>query len=299
VGDEFADAGAATQLGMILGTAAYMAPEQAKGKVVDKRADIWAFGVVLYELLTGRRAFDGDDVSTTLAAVLMKDPEWGALPAVTPAPLAKLIRRCLERDPRQRLRDIGEARLLLSNADALREEARPATNMTDRSRPAPRAVWIVAAAGIFAVAAFGWWWVSGGSEPVEQLRLEAAIAPPDKHNPGIGFALSPDGRRRAFEARNVAGVVSLWIRDLASRTPTRLPGTEVAQRSGRQRYEIAFFADGRLKKTDLQARPAGDLRAPSPRRCVGTGRHDCLHRLVPHRSRSAGLRRQTRTADNP
>ena len=71
----------ATQLGMILGTAAYMAPEQAKGKVVDKRADIWAFGVVLYELLTARRAFDGDDVSTTLAAVLMKDPEWGALPA--------------------------------------------------------------------------------------------------------------------------------------------------------------------------------------------------------------------------
>jgi hypothetical protein len=90
----------ATQMGMIIGTAAYMAPEQAKGKAVDKRADIWAFGIVLYEMLTGRRAFEGDDISTTIAAVLMRDPEWAALPDATPPALRSLIRRCAERDPK-------------------------------------------------------------------------------------------------------------------------------------------------------------------------------------------------------
>ena len=102
---------AMTMRGMILGTAAYMAPEQAKGKPVDKRADIWAFGCVLYEMLAGRRAFDGDDISTTLAAVLLKEPEWGALPASTPVALRRLLTRCLTKDPKARLRDIGEARV--------------------------------------------------------------------------------------------------------------------------------------------------------------------------------------------
>ena len=111
---------AMTVRGMILGTAAYMAPEQAKGKPVDRRTDIWAFGCVLYEMLAGRRAFASDDVSTTLAAVLLKDPEWHALPASTPVGLRRLLTRCLTKDPRTRLRDIGEARVrideLLSGA---------------------------------------------------------------------------------------------------------------------------------------------------------------------------------------
>src|SRR5262249_27675759 len=94
----------ATQLGVILGTAAYMAPEQAKGKLVDKRADIWAFGIVLYEMLTGRRAFDGEDVSDVLAAVLRQEIDWTALPADTPAGVRRLLARCLERDPKHRLR---------------------------------------------------------------------------------------------------------------------------------------------------------------------------------------------------
>jgi len=113
----------ATQLGMILGTAAYMAPEQAKGRPVDKRADVWAFGAVLYEMLTGRRAFEGEDVSTTLAAVLMRDPDWDALPASTPPALILLMRRCLDRDPRTRLRhrDRGErARHILHRRAGLR-----------------------------------------------------------------------------------------------------------------------------------------------------------------------------------
>ncbi len=109
----------ATQMGVILGTAAYMAPEQARGKVVDKRADIWAFGLVAYEMLTGGRAFDGEEVSDVLAAVLRKEIDWSALPVDVPAPLNELLRRCLERDPRRRLRDIGEARVILENPRAL------------------------------------------------------------------------------------------------------------------------------------------------------------------------------------
>ena len=95
---------------MILGTAAYMAPEQARGKAVDKRADIWAFGVVVFEMLTGRRLFEGETLSDTLAAVLTKEVDWSRLPAATPSSIRQLLRRCLERDPTRRLRDIGEAR---------------------------------------------------------------------------------------------------------------------------------------------------------------------------------------------
>src|SRR5689334_21405637 len=109
---------AATEIGMILGTAAYMAPEQAKGKSVDRRADIWAFGVVLYEMLTGERAFKGDDVSDTLASVLKDTPAMDALPATTPARLTRLIGRCLDRDLKMRLRDIGEARIEIARIEA-------------------------------------------------------------------------------------------------------------------------------------------------------------------------------------
>ena len=111
---------AMTAMGMILGTAAYMAPEQAKGRAVDKRADIWAFGVVLYEMLTGRRAFDGEDVSELLVAVLSKDVDLNALPAGAPPRLRALVRDCLIRDPKQRLRDIGDARLVLDKIIARR-----------------------------------------------------------------------------------------------------------------------------------------------------------------------------------
>ena len=110
---------AMTAMGMILGTAAYMSPEQAKGRAADKRSDVWAFGAVLYEMLSGRRAFKGDDVSDTLASVLRQDVDWTVLPASTPAPVRRLIARCLERDVKRRLRDIGEARIVLDDPAAL------------------------------------------------------------------------------------------------------------------------------------------------------------------------------------
>ncbi len=108
----------ATQMGMILGTAAYMAPEQARGRTVNRRADVWAFGVVLYEMLTGRRAFEGEDISITLASVLKEDVSWQALPVNLPAPVRRLLRRCLEKDPKRRLSAIGDARLELDEAIA-------------------------------------------------------------------------------------------------------------------------------------------------------------------------------------
>ena len=107
----------ATEMGMILGTAAYMAPEQARGRSVDKRADIWAFGVVLFEMLTGRQLFTGETVSDTLAAVLRQEIDWTTLPNDTPARVRQLLRRCLDRDPKQRLRDIGEATIALDAPD--------------------------------------------------------------------------------------------------------------------------------------------------------------------------------------
>src|SRR4029077_6963091 len=107
---------AMTQAGMILGTAAYMSPEQAKGRTVDKRSDVWAFGAVLYEMLTGRRAFEGEDVSDTLARILMKEPDWIALPATVPPAVVTVLRRCLQKDRKQRVRDIGDASLALEGA---------------------------------------------------------------------------------------------------------------------------------------------------------------------------------------
>jgi eukaryotic-like serine/threonine-protein kinase len=146
-----------TQIGMILGTAAYMAPEQARGRAVDRRADIWAFGVVLYEMLAGKRAFEGEDISITLASVLKEDVDWQALPPDLPAPLRRLLRRCLEKDPKRRLSAIGDARLELEDVsagpaqDASAASAAAAQAIADLRKRATRG-WI-AAAGLAVIAA--------------------------------------------------------------------------------------------------------------------------------------------------
>ena len=152
----------ATQMGVIMGTAAYMAPEQAKGRPVDRRADIWAFGVVLYEMLTGRRGYEAEDISDTLAAVLTRDVDWQALPADTPARLRGLVRDCLARDPKNRLRDIGEARRVLDQLISGAPEIEPAPSSII-AVPAPqvpawrRALpWAIAALAILAAATIAW-----------------------------------------------------------------------------------------------------------------------------------------------
>jgi len=257
----------ATQLGTILGTAAYMSPEQAKGRAVDKRADVWAFGAVLFEMLSGRRAFDGDDVSTTLAAVLMRDPDWSALPASTPPALVMLLRRCLERDAKLRLRDIGEARVLLGNPESL--QVRVARDMGSADSGSRRVPWALAAAATIAALTMGGFWLNGSRAPAVP-RIEASIAPPPGHEFIGGFALSPDGRRLLFVgADGEKGSVALWLRELSiSRAMVRIAQSDGAMMpfwspDGRQ---IAFFADGKLKKTDLHGSPPQTIcDAPSAR----------------------------------
>jgi serine/threonine protein kinase len=256
----------ATQLGMILGTAAYMSPEQAKGKAVDKRADIWAFGGVLYEMLSGRRAFDGEDVSTTMAAVLMKDPDWSALPASTPAALRKLIHRCLDRDPKLRLRDIGEARILLNDADALNDRPGTATGAPQSSR-APLLPWIVAGiAGLAAVGLAVRQFSAGDSGPDAAISFN--VAPPPNVRPmsngtdGHGGAISPDGVHFVFSGVDSrTGQFRLYLRRLDSVSATPIPGTEGGLYAfwAPTSRSVAFFAQGKLKRIDIDGNAVQDI----------------------------------------
>jgi Tol biopolymer transport system component len=186
---------AMTGAGIILGTAAYMAPEQAKGKAVDKRADVWAFGVVLYEMLTGQTLFRAESMSETLAAVIKDSPQLDRLPADTPPAIRRLIARCLERDPRQRLRDIGEARILLDSAKAFEQDA--AAVSVPPSRVSQGVMWAFAAGAVALAAVVGtiaWRAKPAPIWPMRRLELPAAIAS------ASSFALSPDGSRIAYFA---------------------------------------------------------------------------------------------------
>ena len=239
----------ATQMGVILGTAAYMSPEQARGKVIDKRADIWAFGVVLHEMLTGRRAFRGEDVSETLASVIKDTPDFSRLPASTPPPVRRLIERCLERDVKARLRDIGEARILLANP--IESAASIATRRETRRAWMP---WTLA--GTFALVAIGFAAVHFREGPTENRLIRFTVAPPEKSS--IGYAvLSPDGKYLAFRVTEAGGLRRLWIRSLDSLTARPLEGTEQGDRpfwSPDSRF-LGFFSGKQLKKIDVTGGP--------------------------------------------
>ena len=198
---------AGTQLGMVIGTAAYMAPEQAKGKVVDKRADVWAFGAVLYEMLTGRRAFAGDDVSKTLAYVITKDVDWAAVPDGASVALVRVLQRCLERDPKRRLRDIGDAWLELDN-----RQERSVTQATTESVVAPKLqVWqrpvpaAAAAVGIAALAGLAVWAATRPQPaPAPDLMRFAIVtpstAPLDLPGGAPDLAISHDGTYVVYQS---------------------------------------------------------------------------------------------------
>jgi Tol biopolymer transport system component len=208
-----------TKMGVILGTAAYMSPEQARGKAVDRRADIWAFGAVLYEMLTGRRAFEGDGISDLLASVLKSDPAWSAIPAGTPASIRRLLRRCLEKDPRKRLSAIGDARLDLTEED---QDAVPLAASPRRALPLVAAA--AAGALVMALAGLAVWRTSAPAKPAGVQRF-SVLGPPDAalFPDSNSVAISPDGRMVAFIVGTRARSQSqLWVRSLDSLDARRL-----------------------------------------------------------------------------
>ena len=244
-----------TQAGTILGTASYMSPEQAKGKTATRRSDIWSFGVVVYELLTGKRAFDGETVVETLGAVLNKDPDW----TIVPAQAQRLLRRSIEREPSRRLGAIGDARWMLE--EGLNAPAPQTVPAPSRFR---NAGWIVA--GVCALAAVGlgalpWAPWRAAPEPPKVVRFQ--IDAPAKVSLTPGFALSPDGSKLAYEATGADGALKIWLRSMDTLEPRALPGTEVGGFvpifwSYDSRF-VLFNADGKLKKVDVAGGPPQTL----------------------------------------
>jgi serine/threonine protein kinase/Tol biopolymer transport system component len=240
----------ATQMGMILGTAAYMAPEQARGRAVDRRADIWAFGVVLFEMLTGQRAFPGDDISDVMASVLKTEPDWQAVPATTPAPVRRLLRRCLEKDPRKRLSSIGDARLELDENEAPTATLKPPPPAA-RPSIASRAWPVLAGVAVTAVVAGLIWPRSRPAGPLDLARL-SILAPPgaEIYPDSATVAISPDGTMVAFAVGTVSrSETQLWVRSLDSSAARRLEdgdGANLVFWSPDSR-RIAFFTASKLK----------------------------------------------------
>jgi eukaryotic-like serine/threonine-protein kinase len=240
---------AMTRVGGILGTAAYMSPEQAKGSAADRRSDIWAYGAVLYEMLSGQRAFAGDDVVETLASVLRAEPTWNALPTDTPASIRRLLRRCLHKDPRRRLQHIGDARLELTDADV----AEPTTQIgTPRSR---YLVWLIAAAMAAGAATAGLaLWMRTPPpvvRPVTRFSIQAPELVARVFGSGSSVALSPDGRTLVYVVGGTRA--GLERRQFHNGTTERLRGAELGRRPffSPGGDWVGFFADGKLKKVPI------------------------------------------------
>ncbi|MDA2938880.1 protein kinase [Acidobacteria bacterium AH-259-A15] len=248
-----------TRAGVILGTAAYMSPEQAKGNLVDKRTDIFAFGSVLYELLTGKRAFGGETITETIAAVLKSDPDWEALPGNTPWRIQELLRRCLTKDVHDRLDGIAnvriEIRLALSEPATLSPIGVGGAVQFSVWRRAIPLVGTALLAALLSGTAVWNWSKSPELSPGEPFRLMVEVSPDTRLSRGElpAFALSPDGRRLVYSAASVGEPPHLYVRSLDRFEAVRLPGTEGASYPffSPDSEWVGFLADGKLQKTRL------------------------------------------------
>ena len=261
---------AMTQAGMILGTAAYMSPEQAKGKPADRRADIWAFGVVFYEMLAGGQTFNGETAAETLASVLKETISFDRLPADTPPAVRGLLNRCLERDLRKRLQAIGEARIALEGPLDPGGAPEAPRQVEVRTSRAPWAIAGVLAIALAALAAWTWW---PRPAPVEVGAVRFTVAPPEgatltSGNPfATQLSVSPDGRYVAFIADQDKLGSSLWVRALGSLSAQKLDRTDNARFPfwSPDSQTIAFFADGKLKRIPVSGgSPLVICDAPDP-----------------------------------
>ncbi len=239
-----------TRAGVILGTAAYMSPEQAKGKAVDKRTDIWAFGCIAYECLTGRRAFEGETTSETLAAILRGEPDWDKLPTQTPSHIRALLHRCLQKDATQRLRDIGDARIEVgdSSFDTFAISETRGRSWRELSG------WAVAVLAVAVVTIL--WITSGGRQATIEEPIISHILPPENSVSCFldGFALSPDGRKLAFVSLSSKGERLLWVRSFDRHDAVPLTGTDNADHPfwSPDNKQIAFFSGGQLKRVPAE-----------------------------------------------
>ncbi len=252
----------ATQAGIILGTAAYMSPEQAKAKPVDRRTDIWAFGCVSYEMLTGKQPFRGESVIDTLAAVTKEEPDWSLLPSNAPARIRLLLQRCLQKDPKQRLQAIGDARITLDEILSGTPESASSAAAPASSLPSPfwrhALPWALfgAMAIAFAVLAFVHFSAKPPA-PAEPVRFEIPMPLKTSLTAGDGIAISPNGRELAFAAASPDGTNSLWIRDMGSPEARRLSSTEVGVGypffwTADSKY-LVFQQSNTLKKIDVSS----------------------------------------------
>jgi serine/threonine protein kinase len=249
-----------TGQGVLMGTAAYMSPEQARGTEADKRADIWAFGVVLFEMLSGKMVYSGKTVSDILAGILAREPEWNALPKDTPPAALQLMRRCLEKEAFERLRDIGEARIATERF--LRGEFDAPIAVETSQIESHKELWKPAATVFLLVAlasSFMWWKQANRVETM----VRASINPPPgtewdlvSARPGP-VSLSPDGRQLAFVARDEAGTSLLWVQNLGDAAALPLANTEGAAYPfwSPDSKKIGFFANQKLKKVDASGSP--------------------------------------------
>ena len=256
---------AMTRIGIVLGTAAYMPPEQAKGKSIDKRADIWSFGCVLFEMLTGRRAFGGESITEVLSAVTRDEPRWADLPAATPASLRRLLQRCLEKDPGRRLRDIGDARLEIGEVI---ERGGETTDAIEAAAAKPRSGRLaLAAAGLVAIGILGGWmaanlwrapamiWTRDRAPALPPTRLTIVL--PEQVPLGSGVArsaltISPDGRTLALASGQGADA-AIYLRALDGYDVVKVSGTEGGQGpffSPDGRW-LGFHASGKIRKVPV------------------------------------------------
>ncbi len=246
---------AMTQAGMILGTAAYMAPEQARGRAVDKRADVWAFGAVLFEMLTGARAFPGDDLTDTLAAVVRAEPDWSLLPAGLPPTLVVYLQRSLHKDPKQRVPDMASMRLALEGA--FDTAAPPPTASTEAHRAHRSLVWTSAAIAIasLTVAAYALW-----NRPANVQSQAARLTIPLGEGSELTSspAITSDGRTVAYVARQGTEDSLLYLRDLGSFETRVVAGSNGARQPffSPDNKWVAFFAQSHLQKAEVKGGPA-------------------------------------------
>jgi serine/threonine protein kinase len=261
----------ATSTGMIVGTAAYMSPEQARGGPIDKRTDIWAFGCVLYEMLTGRQPFDAGTASDQIARILEHEPAWDRLPATVPPAIARLLKRCLNKDPSERLHDIADARLEIADAMSLPPSSIDRKPAIARSNT--RWVWVALASAAAIVVATLWWALSRSAGPAPSgPPVEFGVRFPNNHFPSNGLAVSPDGRHIAVGV--FGNAPQIWVHSLESSQTRPLIGAENALSPfwSADSTRIGFGSGGKLRSIELASGvPTVICDLPPPAQSVSGG----------------------------